>query len=154
MQVIETVKNYFSGIIAGVNAHHMSIPLRVVLVIASLLVVAWVLSKIRKKQLHIDDSLYWIISSCLLVVVSVFPQIAFFFSEMLGIHDATNFVFLVVIFIVLIKLFKLAIELSVQKQRLNTLVQKLALANEKIEANKKKLNEKESEEPEKKESKE
>ena len=140
---MQAVKEYFAGVIQGVQAHHMSLPLRIVLILASVLVVVWVLSKIRKKQLHIDDSLYWIISSCLLLVVSIFPQIAFFFSEMLGIKDATNFVFLVVIFIVLIKLFKTAIDLSIQKQRLNTLVQTLALANEKIDANKKLLEEKE-----------
>ena len=97
---------------------------------------------LRKKQLHIDDALFWIISSASLMLLSIFPQIAYFFTVLLGMSSPVNFVFLVVIFVILIKLFTLAIDLSVQKQRLNSLVQNLALANEEIRENKKKLKEK------------
>ena len=108
----------------------------------SLLVTFLVLRKIRKKQLSIDDSLYWILSSFFLLILSIFPQIAFFFAAILGIHDPTNFVFILVILIVCLKLFSISIELSIQKQRLNTLVQKLALANKEIESNTKKIEQK------------
>jgi len=50
-------------------------------------------------------------------------------SELLGIQSAANFVFLFMIFVVLVKLFNMAIEVSIQKQRLNRLIQKLALSD-------------------------
>jgi len=108
---------------------YLSPVLRIVLIIVSFLVVAFVLRKIRKTQLSIDDAIYWIIASVLLLVLSIFPQIAIWVSELLGIQSAANFVFLFMIFVVLVKLFNMAIEVSIQKQRLNRLIQKLALSD-------------------------
>ena len=105
----------------------MSPILRILLIVASLLVLVFVLKKIRKTQLYIDDAIYWIVFSFLLVIISIFPQIAVWASELLGIESPANFVFLFVLFIVLVKLFQISIELSVQRHRLNRLVQKLAI---------------------------
>lgn len=111
----------------------MSLVLRIALIIVSFLVVIFVLRKIRKTQLNIDDAIYWIIASVLLFLLSIFPQIAIWASELLGIESAANFVFLFMIFVVLIKLFNMAIDISVQKQRLNRLIQKLALTNKELD---------------------
>ena len=108
----------------------MSLVLRIALIVVSLLVVIFVIKKIRKTQLHIDDAIYWIVFSALLFIISVFPEIAIWAAKVLGIQSPANFVFLFVIFMVFIKLFDLAIELSVQKHRLNRLVQNLALMTE------------------------
>ncbi|MBQ9750829.1 MAG: DUF2304 domain-containing protein [Clostridia bacterium] len=83
---------------------------------------------IRKAQLKIDDSIYWIIFAVLLVI-SIFPGIAVWASKLLGIKSPANFVFLAMIFLVLIKLFQVSIDLPIQRHRLNHLVQKLALLN-------------------------
>lgn len=108
----------------------MNIVLRIALILVSFLVVVFVLKKIRKTQLHIDDAIYWIVAAVLLLIISIFPQIAIWTSHLLGIESPANFVFLFMIFVILIKLFNLAIEVSIQKQRLNRLVQKLALLHE------------------------
>ena len=108
----------------------MSLVLRIALIVVSSLVVVFVLKKIRKTQLHISDALYWIFAAILLLCISIFPQIAILASDALGIMSAANFVFLVMIFLILVKLFNVAIELSIQKERLNRLAQKLALLHE------------------------
>ena len=108
----------------------MSIVLRITLIVVSFLVLLFVLKKIRRTQLYIDDAIFWIVYSALLLVISIFPQLAVWASDLLGIQSPANFVVLFMIFVVLIKLFQLSIELSVQKHRLNRLVQKLALMNE------------------------
>lgn len=105
----------------------MSVALRVVLIAVSVLVTFFVLKKIRKAKLNIDDSIFWISFAFFLLILSVFPGIAIWASELLGIQSPANFVFLFMIFVVLIKLFDIAIDLSIQKQRLNHLIQKLAL---------------------------
>ena len=110
----------------------MSIVLRIALIIVSFLVVVFVLRKIRKTQLDIDDAIYWIIASVLLLILSIFPKLAFWASDLLGIDSPSNFVFLFMIFVVLIKLFNMAIDLSIQKQRLNRLIQKLALTDKEV----------------------
>ena len=115
----------------------MSIVLRIALILVSFLVVVFVLRKIRKTQLDIDDAIYWIIASVLLLILSIFPQIAIWASHLLGIESAANFVFLFMIFVVLVKLFNMAIDLSIQKQRLNRLIQRLALTDKEVEDEKK-----------------
>ena len=115
---------------------NMNIILRIALVIVSFLVVVFVLRKIRKTQLDIDDAIYWIIASILLLILSIFPKLAFWASQLLGIESPSNFVFLFMIFVVLIKLFNMAIDLSIQKQRLNRLIQKLALTDKEVSEDK------------------
>ena len=107
----------------------MSTTLRILLVVASVLVIAYALRKIRKAQLDIDDAIYWIVFSALLLLLSIFPIIPIKIAELLGIASPANFVFMFMIFIVLIKLFTNSIELSVQKHRLNNLIQRIALLN-------------------------
>ena len=105
----------------------MSTVLRVVLIVVSVIVVFFAMRKIRKAQLNIDDSFFWILFSLILLVISIFPQIAIWASELLGIESPANFVFLFMIFVVVVKLFQLAIDLSVLKHRLNRLAQKTSL---------------------------
>ena len=107
----------------------MSVILRILLIAFSIGVCFFVFKKIRKAQLNIDDSIYWILFAILLLVLSVFPQIAILISELLEIESPANFVFLCMSFLIIIKLFQVSIDLSVQKHRLNHLVQKLALLN-------------------------
>lgn len=109
--------------------------LRIVLIVASVLVAIYTIKKIRKAQLNIDDSIFWIGFSVMLIIISVFPQIPVYLSKLLDIASPVNFVFLFVIFLIVVKLFKLAIEISVVKHRLNSLVQKIALINHEVEEN-------------------
>ncbi len=107
----------------------MSLTLRIVLVIACVIASAYTLRKIRKSQLNVDDAFFWIFFSLILLLIGIFPGIAEFFSQLLGIESPSNFVFMVMIFLVLFKLFSVAIDISVQKHRLNNLIQRLAIMN-------------------------
>ena len=115
----------------------MTLALRIVLIVISVLAVLYALRKIRKAQLNIDDAFYWIIFSAILLVMSIFPIIPMWVSEKLGIDSPANFVFLFMIFILLIRLFTNSIELSVQKRRLNNLIQKIAIMNHERDMNEK-----------------
>lgn len=112
----------------------MGITLRIVLIMASVLAVIYTLRKIRKAQLNIDDSIYWIFMSVLLLVMSIFPQTAEWGAQLLGFITPANFVLVVIIFMVMIKLFQVAVDLSVAKHRLNLLIQKIALLNKETES--------------------
>ncbi len=107
----------------------MSLTLRIILIIVSILVSAYALRKIRKAQLNIDDAFYWIIVSLILLVMSIFPVVPSYLSTLIGIESPANLVFLVMIFLAFIKLFGISIEFSIQKYRLNKLIQEIALHN-------------------------
>lgn len=105
----------------------MSIYLRIILVVISMLSMLNILKRVRKSKLQIEYSIFWIVFSILLMLVAVFPQPMFVLAQILGIQSPANMVFLFVIFILLIKLFNMTIEVSQLQYKQQELVQKIAL---------------------------
>ena len=105
----------------------MSIYLRIILVVISMLSMLNILKRVRKSKLQIEYSIFWIVFSILLILVAVFPQPMFVLAQILGIQSPANMVFLFVIFILLIKLFNMTIEVSQLQYKQQELVQKIAL---------------------------
>ena len=75
-----------------------------------------------------QDSIFWVVLSVLLVVVAVFPGLVYGISEALGIASPSNFVFLVIIAVLLSKQFVDAEEISQLKHRVTQLAQEIALS--------------------------
>ena len=67
------------------------------------------------------------LNTLLLILVAVFPDPMFWLAELLGIQSPANMVFLFVIFILLIKTFNLTLEISQLQYKIQELVQKIAL---------------------------
>ena len=111
----------------------MSIVLRIALIVVCVIACVYVLRKIRRAQMEIDDAIYWILVSIVLVIVSIFTQIPDFFSDLLGIQSPSNFVFLSLIFVVIVKLFSLSLEVSALKQKLKSTIQNVAIREKELE---------------------
>ena len=105
----------------------MSWVLRVVLIFASLGTTFFMIKRIRQSKLQIEDSIFWIVFSLLLIILSVFPRLADLLANALGIYSTVNFVFLFFIFILLIKQFLLTIKLSQMETKMRGLAQKIAI---------------------------
>ncbi|MCR5449295.1 MAG: DUF2304 domain-containing protein [Solobacterium sp.] len=107
----------------------MTIPFRIMLIAAAIFTFFFIISNIRKSKLRISDALYWFGFSTLLILLAVFPQIAFFFGELFGIISTVNLVFLVIIALLILRVFTLTLRLSVLDQKLEELAQEMALKN-------------------------
>lgn len=105
----------------------MSITLRFVLLLVSVLNVFWIIFNIKKSAVRIEDSIFWIFFSIVLVALSIFPQIGVFGAKITGVQAPVNFIFLTIIFILLIKLFRMTIKVSQLESKINTLTQTIAL---------------------------
>lgn len=105
----------------------MSIVLRVVLIVVAVLSCIFVLQKIRKAQIRIEDTLFWLVVSAGVLVLGIFPEIAYFLSVMLGIMSPVNFVFLLFIFILLFKVFILTVQISQLQEKVKNLAQNVAI---------------------------
>lgn len=112
----------------------MSFSLRIVLIIFSVLTAFFVFRKIRKSQMQIADALYWIFFIAFLVLLSVFPQIADYACNWVGVMSPVNFVFLAIIFLLLLKVFILSVKLSYVENKLQSFVQEYALDHTEKEA--------------------
>ena len=105
----------------------MTIWFQIVLIIVSLATVTFILRGIRKSQVQINDSLFWIFFSLVLLVFSVFPKLAEIIARALGIVSAVNFIFLFIIFLLLINQYQLTVRLSKLDTKFKILVQTIAL---------------------------
>ena len=105
----------------------MSMVLRIILIVLSILTCIWVLQKIRHAQAKIEDSLFWLFGSFFLIVISIFPQIIEWGALLTGVASPVNFLFLSVLFVLLVKIFLLSIKLSQLENKFQALVQRYAI---------------------------
>lgn len=105
----------------------MSIELRIMLIVGAVLMMAFVLWKIRKSQLFTSDAIFWFLLSAAFVIAAIFPQIVMIISDLLGVVSPANLVFLVIIAILFIKELLNTMQISKLRIKLETAVQKSAL---------------------------
>lgn len=102
--------------------------LRIILIIVSFLSMYFIITRIRKSKVQIDDSLFWILFSVLILIMSIFPAVADYLTFILGIYSTVNFLFLVFIFLIIMKMFLMSIKISQLENKIKELTQKIALS--------------------------
>jgi hypothetical protein len=112
----------------------MPLSLRILLILGALFALAFFLYQIRKKHLQIDYAIYWILLSILLLVASIIPNVVIGLSRILGFESPANFVFLVLIFLLLVRLFMNTLKLSSANRQITYLTQQLALLKKSLDA--------------------
>ena len=122
----------------------MPTSLRILLILSSILMMIYVTRKIRESQIRLGDARFWIGLSVLFLLFSLFPGVVQWLCILLKIQTPINLVFLIVVFLLIIKLFLASIKLSQTEERLNNLVQEIALRDENYKENTKKIKENET----------
>ncbi len=107
--------------------YEMSYVLRIILLIVSILSIVFVLKKIAIENIKIAEAIYWILFFGVIIFLSIFPQVAVYFAEILQIESTANFVFLFFLFLLIIKIFLLSIKCSQLENKLMVLTQYLAI---------------------------
>lgn len=87
----------------------------------------FITNSVRKKRIQIADSIFWVLFSFLIMIIAIFPQIAISLSELIGIASPSNFVFLCIIALLMLKVFTLTATVSKLQHRVNELAQEEAL---------------------------
>jgi len=103
----------------------------IALIVASVVTAIFVLRKIKKSQFKIGDTLYWLLFCVLLLVMSIFPGVIFWISDLIGFESPSNFIFVAIIFLLLVKIFLLDARVSKNEEKLTKISQKYAIDNEK-----------------------
>lgn len=110
----------------------MSLTLRILLVVGAILAACFVTNRIRKSMILMGDAIFWVATSLLLVVIAVFPDITYFFADLFGFMSPSNFVFLLVLVLLMAKMFANSSEISMLKHRVNELAQENALLEKRV----------------------
>lgn len=109
---------------------------RLLLVLASLGTVLFILKRIRSAKVQIEDCIFWFFFSGVLLILSIFPNLASWAARVLGLQAPINVVYLGIIFLLIIKQFFMSLHISQLDSKLKNLAQKVALNEEKIERQK------------------
>lgn len=111
----------------------MTTMLRILLVVVSVVTMAYMLRKIRQAKMQIEAAMFWIAFALVLVAFSVYPPMADACARLLGIYSTPNFLFLSMIFLLVVKVFGMSLHISRLESRQKDLVQKMALDQKDME---------------------
>ncbi len=105
----------------------MGLLFRAMLILGSIITCGFILFKVRRSKVQIEDSIFWIFLSAIVFLLSLFPQIAFFVSDILLIESPVNFIYLVIIFILIVHQFYMTMRISQLNNRIKEVVQRKAI---------------------------
>ncbi len=109
----------------------MTVELRAALILVSLLTLVFVAKRIRNAKVKLEDSIFWVCFAAIIFLMSLFPQVFYWLSDIVGTYAPVNFVFLLFIFILLMQSFHLSMRISQADTKIKELTQQLAI--EKLE---------------------
>lgn len=105
----------------------MSIVLRVLLLVGSLLFLIYLVSNLRKSKMSIDMSVLWIVLSCLIVIMAIFPSPFITLIKLIGIESPVNGILIFFILALLLLVFYLFKKIAMVEFKLIELVQKIGI---------------------------
>lgn len=105
----------------------MTFTLRMFLIIGSALLLVYVVRKLRKSALEIQDSIFWVGLAVLLIVIAIFPDLVGIFARFFGFASTSNFVYFCGIVVMLARVFTQDIKIANLKKKLTAMTQTIAL---------------------------
>ena len=105
--------------------------IRICLIFGSLVTAWYILRRVRQAKVQIEDTIFWLLFSAALLILAIFWA-----ANLLGFMSPINFVYVVIIFLLLAKQFFMSIRLSQLDSKVRILTEQVALNEEKVEREK------------------
>ena len=105
----------------------MSAELRVILLMAAIFSAWWILLKIRKCKVKMEDAIFWVCFAVILLIMGIFPEVAYWLTGIFHMQSPANLIFLIIIFLLLEKVFTLSIITSQLEDKVTILSAEVAL---------------------------
>ncbi len=111
----------------------MSIELRVVLLFAATFSIGWIITRIRKAKVRLEDTFFWMVMSVVLLLLGLFPGVSYWLSSILGGISPANLVFFIMICLLFEKLLTMSIMHSQMQDKYVTMAAEMALRCKELE---------------------
>lgn len=115
----------------------MNISLKIFLIVLLLLLLFLIIKTIKSKKLSMKYGSFWIFLIIIMTIIVIFPQLLFKISSVLGFEVASNMIFLLGFFFLFYIIFILTISLSIQNNKIKTLIQEISILKESVKNGKK-----------------
>lgn len=100
----------------------------IVLIAGAILALIYVVVKIRHNQLATSDAVFWFLLALVLIVMALFPQLVYLFSNALGFESPANSVFLCMLAVVIFRQLTVSVENARLRNKIVQLTQTIALS--------------------------
>lgn len=110
----------------------MAVSLRVFLIVSCVIFFCVVTYMLRRDKLNLKYTLVWLLTSLVMLLFSIFPELAFSISALIGIVEPANAVFLFAIFFILLILFTFTVIITRVSARIRKLAQDAALLEARV----------------------
>lgn len=110
----------------------MNNSLQIILFISSFLFLVFIIKKITSKQVELQYSIIWIVTSGIFIVLSIFPEILRSISVLIHIETPVNALFLIILFLFINIIFSLSIALGNSQNRIKVLAQEIGIIKLKL----------------------
>lgn len=111
----------------------MSTALRISLFIGILIYFCVIVILLKTKRVNLNYSLIWVLTTIVLFIMTIFPQIPERVTRFLGIETVVNGIFLIYLFFILMLLISLTSIVSKQHNQIKSLVQTLAILRKDVD---------------------
>lgn len=111
----------------------MQIPLRIALIIITLIYLFFIIKAVKNKKMQISFSVFWMITGLILVIAIATPNLIQNISKMLGFEVSVNMIFCVAIFLSFYLIFNLNILIAKESRKNISLVQEISLLKKRVE---------------------
>ena len=105
----------------------MSGVLRIMLLIAAVFSAWWILLKIRKCKVKMEDAIFWVCFAVILLIMGICPEFTYWLTGIFQMQSPANLIFLIIIFLLIEKVFTLSIITSQLEDKVTVLSAEVAL---------------------------
>ena len=113
----------------------MSVNLKIFLIILLIFQVVLIINRLKRKKMTMKYASFWILLIIIMGVIVVFPTIVFKLSKLAGFEEPSNMIFLLGFFFLFYVSFIITTSISVQNEKIKTLVQEISILKERVEKN-------------------
>lgn len=112
--------------------------LQIEMTIAAVALLILITIFLKRNSMSIKNSVAWLLLPIVFLIIAIFPDPIAKFSAWLGFETFSNFLFLIIIGLLVIICFFLTISLSKQQNKITKLIQELSILKEKVDGQKNK----------------
>lgn len=106
--------------------------------VIGILAMVLVLSDVKKKKFFEQESFFWVIGALVVLILALFPGLIILLANLIGVEYAPSLLFLIAIIFVLYLLFRQSKQVSLLKEQVKDLGQKLVVMQKIIDENERK----------------
>lgn len=105
----------------------MSLYIRILLIVGAIALLTFMFKRIRQAKLKIEYTVFWLIFAVLLVAMGIFPGVLTAVAAWLGFQSPVNMIYLVILFVLIVKLFFNTLQISHLENKVDSLAQQIAI---------------------------